>query len=153
MKDAHPKPCKKERREWIRLLANAGLSDLEDARRQLENPVAYKYIVRPETGLLMVQAKADGSHNRFHLGEVSVTKCVLEIEDRYLGYGMVTGSNRDHAELAAMFDGLLQHPDYHDDLKRQLLDKLEKQQRRAARDMEQEAERTRVEFFTLKREE
>ena len=142
---------KTDRQDWIRLLANAQAEDLESVHSHLERDISYNYIVKPETGLLMVQARADGSHSRFHLGEVSVTKCVLEVENQYLGYGMVTGSNTRHAELAALFDGLLQHPDFHDNLRGPLLDILSSKQHQADRRIQKDAADTRVEFFTLKR--
>ncbi|WP_321494074.1 phosphonate C-P lyase system protein PhnG [uncultured Desulfobacter sp.] len=139
------------RQNWIRLLSNADVTDLGTAFTALESGVSWHCITGPETGLLMVQARADGTGGRFYMGEVSVTKCVVEIDATYMGYGMVTGSDRDHARLAALLDALLQHPAYHDELENGLLARLAEKQKKAARDLESCVAPTRVNFFTLKR--
>lgn len=139
------------RQNWIWLLSNADATDLSTEFRALESAVSWHCITGPETGLLMVQARADGTGGRFFMGEVSVTKCVVEIDGKYMGYGMITGSDHDHARLAALFDGLLQHPAYHDALENGLLARLSEKRKKAARDLESCVAETRVNFFTLKR--
>lgn len=142
---------KTERQEWINILSSCNPTDLVEARERLNADVYYNHIVEPETGLIMVQARADGSDSRFNMGEATVSKCVLEVEERYLGYGMVMGSDLEHAELAALFDGLLQHPDFQDDLKNNLINSLKEKQKQRDESLKKQAADTRVEFFTLKR--
>lgn len=151
MQEANKKADKIERSGWIRLLANADVNDLEKAYDNLVDPVVFNHILQPETGLLMVQGRADGDGRRFHAGEISVTKCILEVGGQYLGYGMVTGSDKRHAQLAALFDGMLQHPRFHGPLKKTLLAKLDQKEKQSCRKLEKEVADTRVEFFTLKR--
>ncbi len=140
-----------DRQRWMALLASASVKDLETEKGKLRSDIDWHFILKPEVGLLMVQSKADGSHPGFNLGEMSVTKCVIEVQDQYLGYAMVSGSNPMHAELAALFDGFLQHPEFRDDLKDNLIARLVQKQKERDRVLEQEAADTRVEFFTLKR--
>ncbi|GAB6144747.1 phosphonate C-P lyase system protein PhnG [Desulfocicer niacini] len=117
------------RQNWMALLAQADPADLEAARRQLDDKVSFTLITPPETGLFMVQCKKDGSGSRFNLGEVTVSKCILEVNGTWQGAAWVMGSNPRHAKLAALFDGLLQDPDYHDRIKTGLLKVLLKKEK------------------------
>lgn len=140
-----------ERQRWMALLGGASIKDLETEKQRLGPDIDWDYIIKPEVGLLMVQSGADGSHPAFNLGEMSVTKCVLEVKGQNLGYAMILGSDLVHAELAALFDGLLQHPDYRNDLKSNLINMLAEKQLQKDRSLEKDVADTTVEFFTLKR--
>lgn len=151
MNPRHGKPRQMNRETWIGLLGCADPADLESALKELNMGSDYALITGPETGMLMVQAKADGSNSRFNLGELTVSKCILEIKGKYIGTGWVMGSNHRHAELAALFDGLLQDPAHHDRLMETLMPRLEEKQRIKTKALIKEASDTKVEFFTLKR--
>ena len=140
-----------DRKNWIGLLNNADPDDLEEVRKNMDGLIDYTYIVKPETGMIMVQAKADGSKARFNLGEVSVSRCVLKIKNQYLGASWVIGSNLKHAELAALFDGLLQDPEYNKKLNSILVKTLKEKQKARDEILARDAADTKVEFFTLKR--
>jgi len=140
-----------KRESWIGLLGSADPADLESALEDLKDHCEFVCIVGPETGMLMVQAKADGSGSRFNIGEMTVSKCILEVKGKYLGTGWVMGSDLRHAELAALFDGLLQDPDHHDRLMATLIPRLEEKQRLKTDILLKDASDTKVEFFTLKR--
>ncbi|OGR22464.1 MAG: phosphonate C-P lyase system protein PhnG [Desulfobacterales bacterium RIFOXYA12_FULL_46_15] len=142
---------KMDRENWIGLLGSADLADLEAGFEELNGGCDYVCIIGPETGMLMVQAKTDGSGSRFNLGEMTVTKCVLELKGQYLGTGWVMGSDFRHAELAALFDGLLQDPDHHDRLMATLIQRLEEKERVKRDHLLKDVSDTKVEFFTLKR--
>lgn len=142
---------KKDRRKWIGLLGSADPQDLEAARKKLADKVDITFVVKPETGMIMVQAKADGSNGRFNLGEVTVSRCVLEIKKNFMGTSWIMGSDLRHAELAALFDALLQDPDTHDRLATTLIKELKEKQTAKNKQLAQDASDTRVEFFTLKR--
>ena len=133
------------------LLAGASSDDLETVRDKFFPCIEYTYITRPETGMVMVRAKADGSKARFNLGEVIVSRCVLEVGKTHMGVAWILGSDLRHAELAALFDGLLQNPDFHEKLKVPLLEKLRAKQSAKNRDVAKNVAGTMVEFFTLKR--
>jgi alpha-D-ribose 1-methylphosphonate 5-triphosphate synthase subunit PhnG len=141
----------KKRTAWIGLLGNADPMDLETAKKTLAGPEEITYVVKPETGMIMVQAKADGSNSRFNLGEVTVSRCVVEINKKYMGTAWIMGSDLRHAELAALFDGMLQDPATHDKLQNSLVKALKTKQTAKNQQLAQDASDTRVEFFTLKR--
>ena len=139
------------RQHWLAVLAKSSLAALEAAWQTLADKPDYQFLRPAETGLVMVRARAGGSGNRFNLGEISVTRCVVQLAAGGTGFGYVAGRSHRHAELAAVFDALLQQPDYCDHLSSTVIEPLdqvllEQQQQRAAK-----AAATKVDFFTLVR--
>jgi alpha-D-ribose 1-methylphosphonate 5-triphosphate synthase subunit PhnG len=60
-----------------------------------------------------VRGRVNGSGDPFNLGEMTVTRCALQLDagqvgQRYVGLGYVAGRHKRHAALAALFDALLQ---------------------------------------------
>ncbi len=141
----------KNRKEWIGLLGSADPMDLESAKKALGGEIDITHMMKPETGMIMVQAKADGSNGRFNLGEVTVSRCVLEVKNNFMGTSWIMGSDLRHAELAALFDALLQDPDTHEKLAATLIKDLKAKQTAKNEQMARDVSDTRVEFFTLKR--
>ena len=133
-----PAKSQDARKKWMALLGSADPKILESARNGLDLPFTPTYIVKPETGMLMAQARADVAGARFNLGEVTVTRCIMDLEGRATGYAMVLGSDARHAELAALLDGLLQMPEYGpgllDSLITPLRDRRERREQSLARD-------------------
>lgn len=107
-------------------------------------------LVGPEVGLIQLRARAPVTGTPFHLGEATVTRCVVEVEGRR-GYAVVLGSDAGRAELAAILDALLQNPDRHAALAAALLEPAaatiaERRRRRAGA-----ARATAAHFFTTAR--
>ena len=46
-----------------------------------------------------------GTGNRFNVADVTITRCVVKLENGALGYSYLSGRNKAHAELAAVIDG------------------------------------------------
>jgi alpha-D-ribose 1-methylphosphonate 5-triphosphate synthase subunit PhnG len=141
---------------WMALLARAPLPWLEThLAAQCEGDLQW---LRPtETGLMMVQGRAGGSGQRFNLGEVSVTRCVLKPDPartgcRQVGVAYVMGSSHRHAQLAALGDALLQDPALHAHWDRLLVQPLHQMLSTQAQQKNAQAQATRVEFFTVARE-
>ncbi len=131
-------------------LAKAPLPLLEQCFSTLTSVPEYSFLRSPETGLTMVRGRAEGTGQPFNLGEMTLTRCVVQLEER-TGFGYVAGRSKRHAELAALCDGLLQHPDWHDQVQAQVIAPLHTaaQERRVADAAEVES--TRVNFFTMLR--
>lgn len=141
-------------------LAKAPLSLLEECIGSLGALPEYDFLRSPEIGLAMVRGRADGVGQPFNLGEMTITRCVVQLSlagaahvegATIAGFGYVAGRSQRHAELAAVCDALLQHPDWHAKVQTQVIKPLqvaahEKQMAEAA-----EVESTRVNFFTLMR--
>ncbi len=141
---------------WMSLLARAPQPWLEThLASQCEGDLQW---LRPaETGLMMVQGRAGGSGQRFNLGEVRVTRCVLKPDAartgcRQVGVAYVMGGSHRHAQLAALADALLQEPSLHAHWSDVLLQPLQHMQDAQAQQKNAQAQATRVEFFAVARE-
>lgn len=144
------------RAHWMALLARAPEAWLEShLGPQCEGDLQW---LRPaETGLVMVQGRAGGSGQRFNLGEVGVTRCVLKpdaarTDCKQVGVAYVMGGSHRHALLAAVADALLQEPALHPHWDNVLLQPLQQAQSAQTQQKNAQAQATRVEFFTVARE-
>ena len=133
------------------LLARAALDELEHGIGALA-PAAHEWRRRPETGLFMLRGRIGGTGDRFNLGEVTVTRCALRLASGETGVAYVRGRSHRHAELAALADALLQSPLHREAAQRTLIAPLERSAESARTRMQQQAQSTRVEFFTVARE-
>lgn len=139
-----------ERREWMGLLACTPLALLEAwAARQPQRRTTW--LRRPETGLVMVRARAGGTGAQFNLGEMTVTRCVLQLEGAAAGVAYVQGRSARRAEIAALADALLQGAEGAA-VRRELLDPARARLDAHAAHQRRKAQATKVEFFTLARE-
>lgn len=139
------------RSTWIGILAMASLNDIKAAWPDHEAEASFEWLRKPNTGLVLVQGKAGGTGSPFHLGEVTVTRCALRVGDGTVGHGYVQGRDKQHAELAARLDALLQTDAYRDHLLKAVIWPLRaiQEEQRAIRS--RKAASTKVEFFTMAR--
>jgi len=143
--------AREARREWMGILARAPLGALEEWARAEALP-ARSWLRRPETGLVMVRARAGGTGERFNFGEMTLTRCALRLDSGQVGVAYVQGRSQRKAELAAIADALLQSETWRDALQRGLIEPLRRQLEEGAARMQRKAQATRVEFFTLARD-
>ena len=137
-----------DRRTWMGLLARARPEDL--ARLMPADLPDHHLLRGPEIGTVMVRGRIGGTGSPFNLGEMTVTRCSVRLEDGIVGHAVVQGRDKTHARHAAVLDALMQtggaaaldaavlHP-----LARAEADRGEALARRAAA--------TKVEFFTMVR--
>lgn len=152
--NGNPSGGQEQRRAWMSLLASAEPSDLESYTDRLPSGLRYSFLRRPETGLLMMQARAGNTGTRFNLGEVVATRCVISLQspegDSVEGFAVILGRSGRHAELAAVYDALLQTAAA-PELEQGLLPLLSGKKREAEERKNTATERTKVDFFTMVR--
>jgi alpha-D-ribose 1-methylphosphonate 5-triphosphate synthase subunit PhnG len=139
------------RARWMSALAQADPAAVEAAWGRLHPEPVYRMLRAPETGLVMVRGRAGGTGAPFNLGEMTVTRCSVTLDDGRVGHAYVPGRDRRHAERAAALDALLQ-----EETARGLLERLVIHPLVAARQARQQETRarvagTKVEFFTMVR--
>lgn len=141
------------RAAWIGILARAPAALLA-AWAEREPQRRYRLLRAPEAGLVMVRARAGGTGGKFNLGEMTVTRCVLRLEEGgdAVGVSYVQGRSPRKAEIAALADALLQLPAEHARVAEGLIAPLRLRQEAEASRAQRKAQATRVEFFTLARE-
>lgn len=139
------------RQEWMKVLAHAPGKELEAVCLRLAPLPAYQLVRGPETGMIMVQARAGGVGKPFNMGETTVTRCSLQIDQGAMGTAYVLGRNRRHAELAALLDALLQDAERQPDLLATVILPLAAAIRNRRENQAGKTAATKVEFFTMVR--
>ena len=97
-----------ERQQWMAVLAKALWADFEAVWKNCELDADYTILRQPETGLIMLQGRMGGSGAPFNFGEATVSRCTIRLLSGEIGHAYVMGSHRQHAEIAAVCDGLMQ---------------------------------------------
>ncbi len=138
------------RKVWMGLLAKAPASDLADLWQAAGMAPAHTILRAPEIGSVMVRGRMGAVGGAFNLGEVSVTRCSVRLDDGADGHAYVQGRDKAKALQAALVDGLMQ-TSARDRVQAAILTPLQarldaRKTRRAAK-----AAATKVDFFTLVR--
>jgi len=107
-RNAMPTDLTEKRRRWMGVLARADRAALERAWRALPEPPAYRHLRKPESGLVMLRGRAGGTGQAFNVGEMTVARCSVQLGDGTIGHAYAAGRDLRKAELAAVFDALLQ---------------------------------------------
>lgn len=139
-----------ERAGWMSLLAKAPRDTLLEAAGRYGELPSFTWLRKPETGLAMVRARAGGTGSQFNLGEMSVTRCALRLASGEMGVAYVGGRDKRHAELAAIFDALMQSS-AHDNVRTNVIQPIEQALAQRQRQARAEAQATKVEFMTMVR--
>jgi alpha-D-ribose 1-methylphosphonate 5-triphosphate synthase subunit PhnG len=132
-------------------LAKAPVEVLEDAWNRLDVRPTYRVLRSPETGLVMVRARAGSTGMQFHVGEVAVTRCTVQVEGGAAGTAYILGRNPRHAERAALFDALLQDSRWHAFLMKTLIQPIAASVQERKNKIARKVAATKVEFFTMVR--
>ncbi len=140
-----------DRQRWMGLLSRASPATLEQAWQAVTERPRYRFLRLPETGLVMVRARAGGTGQPFNLGEMTMTRCAVEIEGGAVGFGYVAGRDGRHAELAAVFDALMLDDRRRPRLEAEIITPLQRSLEAAKAAQAGRAAATRVEFFTVVR--
>ena len=142
-----------ERQAWMAILAKASPLQLQEKIKALEPLPEYSFLRPPEIGLTLVRGRAGGTGQVFNLGEMTLTRCVIKLNHQPMitGFGYVAGRSHLHAELAALGDGLMQHPDWCERVQKIVIEPLQAEAIRQQQVKQSQAAATQVNFFTLAR--
>jgi alpha-D-ribose 1-methylphosphonate 5-triphosphate synthase subunit PhnG len=140
------------RQRCMAALARADAAFLDARWAALGEPPGYRLLRGPEVGLVMVRGRAGGSGEPFNLGEMTVTRCSVQLDDGRIGHAYVAGRKPRQAEIAALADALLQDPAGRADLLAELIEPLEAAEDARRRRTSAKTAATRVEFFTVAHE-
>lgn len=136
------------RKEWMGVLARAGAEQIEARLAGMALP-AHARLRGPETGLVMVRGRAGGDGAPFNLGEMTVTRCAVRLEDGRVGHAYVAGRDARQAELAALVDALLLDEAGRPALHARIIAPLAAAQEQAREQARRRAAATKVQFFTM----
>jgi alpha-D-ribose 1-methylphosphonate 5-triphosphate synthase subunit PhnG len=139
------------RAAWMAVLARATLAQLQAHLPLAGTQQAVQQVRPPEVGMVMLRGRIGGTGNPFNLGEASVVRCAVRVGDGPLGVSYGLGRDKRRAELAALADALLQDPQHHAHLQRDLITPLALAQAQAAAQKQLDVASSKVEFFTFVR--
>ena len=142
---------KKDRQQWMSILSKSSSQELEDAWQVVPERPKYRHLHKPETGSIMVRARAGGSDVRFNLGEVTATRCTIQIVKGHVGSAYVLGRDHRHAELAALFDALLQDPLHYPEIFNSIVSRLKISCDKRKEEISKKSAATKIDFFTMVR--
>ncbi len=141
-----------ERQAWMGILAKAELAALEGCVARLGDLPGYGFLRSPEIGLAMVRGRAGGVGDAFNLGEMTLTRCVVRLEEAgTAGFGYVRGRSHRHAELAALCDALLQYEQWYSRVMKAVIEPLQRRLQQSVEHQQRQTAATQVEFFTMLR--
>jgi alpha-D-ribose 1-methylphosphonate 5-triphosphate synthase subunit PhnG len=143
------------RQDWIAVLARAHLAELQSAWEALPDKPDYRLLRPTETGLAMARGRIGGSGQPFNLGEMTMTRAAVQLRlpggASVTGFAHIAGRQARRAELAALFDALLQLPERHDAISERVIAPLAARQRRDKATFARKVAASKVEFFTVAR--
>ena len=113
-----------ERQRWLGVLAHAPRAPLERFALGIPDD-AFIVLRAPEVGMTMVRARIGNGGDRFNLGDATVTRCVVRHRGAggrlVAGVGYVLGRDEARAEWVARLDAMLQQPEHHEALMREVI--------------------------------
>ncbi|PSL17519.1 phosphonate C-P lyase system protein PhnG [Shimia abyssi] len=139
-----------DRRGWMSLLAKAPMAELAPLWRALNMSPEFQWLRAPEVGATMVRGRMGGTGAPFNLGEMTITRCSLQLDDGVVGHGYVQGRDKEKARMAALVDALMQG-EMADRVCRDVLVPLAGAFRDAKAERAAKAAATKVDFFTMVR--
>ncbi|PAU77298.1 phosphonate C-P lyase system protein PhnG [Halomonas salipaludis] len=139
-----------------RVLALTPRETLETHWAALGIRAPHRCVRGPETGMAMLRGRMGGTGSAFHLGEMTLTRASVALDDGTpgggaLGHGWVRGRDRRHAELIALVDACARHAAWARRIDLDLIAPLQKALEARHAEASHEAAATRVDFFTLVR--
>jgi len=93
------------RKDWMAVLAKAAPARLAVLMPDLP---PHTILRSPEIGAVMVRGRVSATGAPFNLGEMTVTRCSVRLEDGAVGHAWVQGRDKAHARRAAVVDALMQ---------------------------------------------
>lgn len=138
------------RAAWMRLLALTEWQELDRVAGTFRLE-PHEMLRAPETGMVMLRGRMGATGAAFNLGEATVTRCAVKLEDGLEGHAYVMGRNTEHARTAAICDALLQRPGSHELMLTNVLVPLEQKLIERQIATAAKAAATKVDFFTMVR--
>lgn len=139
-----------DRQAWMGVLARAPEDALLALWAQYDTRPAFDWLRPPEVGGVMVRGRTGAKGAPFNLGEMTVTRCSLVLQDGTVGHAYVQGRSKAKAEAAAAIDALMQTAAA-PRVTKSVIEPLAHQRQAARTARAAKAAATKVEFFTLVR--
>lgn len=137
------------RQAMMRVMAGASREDLAEALARLGAVPEARDLRTPESGLVMLRGRAGGEGRPFNLGEATVTRAAVRLDDGRTGFAYQLGRDAVKARFAAILDALWQGAER--GAVEAALDPIRDRLAAAAALKARRVAATRVDFFTMVR--
>ncbi len=105
----------------------------------------------PEAGLVMLRGRVGGTGEPFNVGEATVTRASVKLEDGSVGHAMALGRDHAKARLSAVIDALCRDAGTAARIDAELIQPIRRELDQADEARRQQTAATRVDFFTMVR--
>ncbi|MDH7797128.1 MULTISPECIES: phosphonate C-P lyase system protein PhnG [unclassified Beijerinckia] len=139
------------RRDRMAVLARSNGGRLRDLWSSLGLNPGYKPLRGPESGLVMLRGQIGASGEAFNVGEATVTRASVKLDDGSVGHAMALGRDTEKARLAAIIDALCQDAGTAARIDAELIIPIKGELDDVDEKRRQETAATRVDFFTMVR--
>lgn len=143
--------AQKERQHWMSVMAKAPATQLTALCEKFLASYQFSEIRAPEIGLTQVRGRMGGTGSQFNIGDVTITRCVVQYKQAFYGHSYVIGRNKQQALVAAKLDALLQDKSSHNHAYQTVIEPLVTVLAQREQQKKQAAAKTKVDFFTLVR--
>ena len=137
----------------MRVCASASEAELERALAVCGGIPEAEDIRPAEVGLVMLRGRMGGDGAAFNIGEATVTRAAVRLASGTAGFSYLLGRSPRRARLAAIVDALGQDGAWRETLEAALAVPVNARRAEAARVQAEETAATRVNFFTVVRDE
>jgi alpha-D-ribose 1-methylphosphonate 5-triphosphate synthase subunit PhnG len=146
----------KKRQQLLSVLSVSELSAIQSYWQALSISPRYSLLKAPEVGMTMVRAKTGGTGQAFNMGEMTVTRTVIRLNDinaqnDVIGFGYTAGRNTQKSELIAVIDACFQLSEYAASITKLLLQPLQQLRQQQKNQQTAQVNATKVNFFTMVR--
>lgn len=140
-----------DRKQIMRVLAHASEAELESGLAAAGLASELSDVRPPETGLTMVRGRIGGDGRPFNLGEMTITRAAVESPAGFTGVAYLKGRCPRRARLAATADAYWQDPETRVAIEAELLAAIEHRLADEHLKATEQADATKVDFFTMVR--
>ncbi len=137
-----------QRKNWLSVLAKAEETQLAEALDRLDQQSGFRWLRRGETGAVMVGGRMAGTGTAFNMGEMTVSRAAVQLDNGIVGMGYAAGRVPRKAETIARIDAQLQR---NPAVAEEILAPLVRAQKGQKEESGRKAAATKVDFFTLVR--
>lgn len=140
-----------QRQSLLAVLSKSAYEDIHNSWQLLGINPGYHCLKEPEIGMVMVKGKAGGNGQPFNLGEMTVTRTVVQLDTQQLGFGYTAGRDKEKSKLVAIIDACFQLPEYISLIEKKLINPLSEKLKHKHQQLDENVEATKVNFFTMVR--
>ncbi|MDE8602158.1 phosphonate C-P lyase system protein PhnG [Marinomonas sp. RSW2] len=141
----------KTRQHWMSVMAKSNSDSLIKLSNVYMDQQDFENIRPAEVGLTQIRGRMGGTGSQFNVGDMTITRCVVQSAKGHYGHSYIAGRDKNHALRAAQLDAMLQDPTHQHSLMENIIQPLAHtlatQQAQKANNVAQ----TKVNFFTLVR--